>query len=105
MVVVEAFKARFNAGRTPDLYFMRDRHGTEIDLVVEDGHALHLFEIKSSASFSADFARNLRRCRQEIPGVASATVVYGGDEAAGGGDIPFVPFRDLSGRMKELGLA
>ena len=105
MVVVEALKARFNAGRTPDLYFMRDRHGTEIDLVVEDGHALHLFEIKSSASFSADFARNLRRCRQEIPGVASATVVYGGDEAAGVGDIPFVPFRDLSGRMKELGLA
>ena len=36
---------------------------------------------------------------------ALATVVYGGDEAAGVGDIPFVPFRNLSGRMKELGLA
>lgn len=105
MVVLEALKTRLNAGRTPDLYFMRDRHGTEIDLAVEERGALHLFEIKASASFSADFARNLERVRRVIPEVASATVVYGGDAPAGVGDIPFVPFRDVARRMRMLGLA
>jgi len=105
MVLVEALKTRLNAGRTPDLFFIRDRHGTEIDLVVEERGALHLFEIKSSASFSPDFARNLELVRKAIPSVASATVVYGGDEPAGLRDIPFVPFRDLAGRMRDLGLA
>lgn len=105
MVVVEALKTRLNAGRTPDMYFIRDQHGTEVDLVIEDGGTLHLFEIKSSASFSADFARNLHAIRHAIPGVASATVVYGGDSAAGMQDIAFVPFQNLSMHMKQLGLA
>jgi predicted AAA+ superfamily ATPase len=105
MVVVEALKTRLNAGRTPDLYFIRDQHGTEIDLVVEDGRSLHLFEIKSSTSFSTDFTRNLDAVRRAIPEVASATVVYGGDSAAAVRDIEFVPFRDLAARMRQLGLA
>ena len=105
MVVGEALKTRLNAGRTPDLYFIRDQHGTEVDLVIEEGGALHLFEIKSSASFSAEFARNLHAIRRAIPGVASATVVYGGDSAAGMHDIAFVPFQNLSAHMKQLGLA
>lgn len=105
MVVVEALKTRLNAGRTPDLYFIRDQHGTEIDLVIEDSGVLHLFEIKSSASFSPDFTKNLVTLRKAIPGVASATVVYGGDSPAGVHDILFVPFRDLAAHMKRLGLA
>ena len=105
MVIMEALKTRLNAGRTPDLYFIRDQHGTEVDLVIEDSGALHLFEIKSSASFSADFAKNLHVIRHAIPGVTSATVVYGGDSAAGIHDVPFVPFQNLSVHMKQLGLA
>ena len=105
MVVVEALKTRLNAGRTPGLYFIRDQHGTEIDLVVEDGRSLHLFEIKSSTSFSTDFTRNLDAVRRAIPGVASATVVYGGDSAAAVRDVAIVPFRDLAAHMRRLGLA
>ncbi|MGN0855023.1 MAG: ATP-binding protein [Kiritimatiellia bacterium] len=105
MVVVEALKTRLNAGRTPELYFIRDQHGTEIDLVVEDGGALHLFEIKASASFSADFTRNIEVMRRAIPCVASATVVYGGDVACGVRDVAFVPFCKLAAHMRHLGLA
>lgn len=105
MVIVEALKTRLNAGRTPDLYFIRDRHGTEVDLVVEDGSSLHLFEVKSSASFSPDFVKNIDTVRHTIPGIASATVVYGGDIAAMVGDVTFVPFRDLAAHMRRLGLA
>jgi hypothetical protein len=105
MVVAEALKTRLNAGRTADLYFIRNRHGTEADLAVEERGLLHLFEIKASASFSPDFARNLEILRRSIPTVASATLVYGGDEPAGVGDIPFIPFRGMAERMRELGLA
>jgi hypothetical protein len=105
MVIVEALKTRLNAGKTPNLYFIRDQHGTEIDLVIEEGRALHLFEIKSSESFSTDFTRNLDLVRRAIPSVASATVVYGGDSPAKMRDIAFVPFRDLAAHMRSLGLA
>lgn len=105
MVVIEALKTRLNAGRPPDLYFIRDQHGTEVDLVVEDGGRLHLFEIKSSASFSADFTKNLVAIRRAMPNVSSATVVYGGDSAAGLQDIAVVPFQNLSAHMRQLGLA
>lgn len=105
MVVVEALKARLNVGRTPDLYFIRDQHGTEVDLVIEERGSLHLFEIKASASFSPTFARNLETVRRAIPSVKSATVVYGGETPAGIGDVEFVPFCNLAARMKSLGLA
>ena len=105
LVVVEALKTRLNAGRTGGLYFMRDRHGTEVDLVVEERGELHLFEIKSAASFSADFARNLETVRRTVPDVSSATVVYAGAAPAGLRDIPFIPFTELATRMRALGLA
>ena len=74
-------------------------------MVIEDVGDLHVFEIKSSASFSSDFARNLDVVRHAIPGIASATVVYGGESAAGIRDITFVPFNDLAAHMRRLGLA
>ena len=80
MVVMEALKARLNAGEEPNLYYMRDSSGTEIDLVLEDAGVLHLWEIKSAMTPSASFGRNLRLLRKIIPNVASADVIYAGEE-------------------------
>ena len=80
MVVIEALKARLNAGLEPNLYYMRDSSGVEADLVLEDGAGLRLWEIKSSMSADMSFARNLRLLRKAIPGVLSADVVYAGQD-------------------------
>lgn len=80
MVVIEALKARLNAGLEPNLYYMRDSSGVEADLVLEDGAGLRLWEIKSSMTADMSFARNLRLLRKAIPEVLSADVVYAGPD-------------------------
>ena len=34
MIVIEALKARLNAGNAPDMYFFRDQRGFEIDMLL-----------------------------------------------------------------------
>ena len=90
LVVAEAFKARLNRGLPPDLYFIRDRTGTEVDLVLEDARKLHLFEIKAASGRSPDFARNLDRVSRFAENVASRNVIYSGP------DLPHSPSASFS---------
>lgn len=80
MVVAEAFKARLNRGLPPDLYFIRDRTGTEVDLVLEEARRLHLFEIKAASGRSQDFAKNLGKVASFADSVAGKTVLYSGPD-------------------------
>ena len=57
-IVGEIIRSFLNAGKTDlPLYFYRDRDGTEIDLVIEDGGALFPIEIKMSASPTLSMAK------------------------------------------------
>ena len=47
MVIAETAKQYYHRGQRPRLYFYRDRSGNEVDLVIEHGRDLVLFEIKS----------------------------------------------------------
>ena len=93
LVVADILKTRLNRGKDPGLYFIRDSKGVEIDLVVEDGRALDLYEIKSSASFSADFARNIEKYAELIPEVRNKRVIYSG-KSARKGSVEYIPFTD-----------
>ena len=54
MVVMEAFKARFNSAAEPRLYFFRDNNGVEVDLIFERSrNVLDLFEVMRFAAMSA----------------------------------------------------
>ena len=91
MVIADMLKNRLNRGLQPDLYFMRTSKGVEIDLVMENARRLDLYEIKSSASFSADFAKNISLLADIIPEVGRKTVVYSGKGATVNG-VEFVNF-------------
>ena len=82
MVIMEAVKSRLNASLPDDCYFIRDRSGMEIDLVIENGRELSLYEIKASMSYSPDFAKSLEKTRKAFPEVNAATVVYAGNAAS-----------------------
>jgi len=82
MVIAEAVKRFANAGRVPALYFYRDNHGNEVDLLVRTAAGLHPVEIKSSATFTTDFLKGLRHWQglglaDALPG----TVFYNGELA------------------------
>jgi uncharacterized protein len=81
-VVTEVIKNRFNPGLAADLYFWRDNHGTEVDLVFEDGGRMQAVEIKSGTTFAMDWLSAPRRWRAMAgEGAAQPIVVYGGAES------------------------
>ena len=80
-VVSETLKHRYNQGLTADLYFWRDNHGLEIDLVFEHAGRLHPVECKSGLTYGPDWLTPARRWR-ELAGMALTAppaLVYGGE--------------------------
>lgn len=79
-VISEYFKLNFSRGKEPPLYFWRDQHGHEVDLVIDASDHLFPIEIKSSASFSTDWGQNLTWFNK-LQNFNESMVVYGGDES------------------------
>ena len=52
-VLTETLKHRFTQGLSADIYFWRDNHGTEVDLVYPHHGLLHPVEIKSGTTFTS----------------------------------------------------
>ena len=96
MVVNEFLKARRNAGRRDQLYFLRYKIGTEIDLVLEQGQALAGVEIKSGSRVASDATVSLRKW-QKYAGKTQTYlgVVYGGDDAYEREGVSAMPWRHL----------
>jgi predicted AAA+ superfamily ATPase len=81
-VVSQTLKHRWNRGLPSDIFFWRDNHGTEIDLLFEHGGALHAVEIKSGATFTPDWLLGLDRWRRYAGADAAAPVlVHGGRDS------------------------
>jgi uncharacterized protein len=81
-VVTEVIKHRFNLGLAADLYFWRDNHGTEVDLVFEDAGRLQAVEIKSGTTFAMDWLAAARRWKLMAGSDAAQPIVlYGGAES------------------------
>lgn len=81
-VVSETLKHRFNQALPADIYFWRDNHGVEVDLVFEHAGKLHAVEIKSGATFTADWVPACQRWQRYAGAVAADPVlVYGGQDS------------------------
>ncbi len=60
LIVTELMKNRFNSGMDAGLYFFRDNHGHEVDLIFKKGNELIPIEIKASQTFNKEFLKNLK---------------------------------------------
>lgn len=80
MIVAEALKQRFNAGRTDNLYFYRDHPGNEVDLLLGYGEGQDGFEIKSARTIAPSFFDGLNACEQVLGPLRTRTIVYGGEQ-------------------------
>ena len=95
-VVSEALKHRYNRGLAADLYFWRDNHGLEVDLVFEHAQRLHAVECKSGTTYAADWLAPVRRWRQAAGASAAPPVlVYGGDASHARDDHFVQSWRDV----------
>jgi predicted AAA+ superfamily ATPase len=81
-VMTETLKHRLNQGLAADIYFWRDNHGVEIDLLYPHLNQLFPVEIKSGTTFSADWLKACQRFAH-FAGERSGppTVVFGGESS------------------------
>lgn len=82
-VVSEMIKQRFNAGQPADLYFWRDSAGHEVDVLFETPEGLQAVEIKSGATFAADWTAPLTKWQKFAGEAPTRTpfLIYGGEES------------------------
>lgn len=96
MVVLEFFKHRYNSGKTPHLYFYRDKSQNEVDLIEERGTQLYAYEIKSAKSFTKDFVKNLNYFRKVVgDDVISTQIIYDGEQDIDTPENGMINFRSL----------
>jgi len=81
LVISDIIKGALNKGIRPEIYFFRDSHGAEVDLLIREKGELMPVEIKSAQTFSADFLKGLEKFRAlGLDRVAAGTVLYGGEQ-------------------------
>ncbi len=97
MVVVEALKARYNMLAMPELYFLRDSKGLEVDLVFRSSHS-HLvpIEIKGGMTWNKDFSKNLLKVRSLSEKFSPGYVIYSGDLSAEVNEVKYLNFKETS---------
>lgn len=82
LVILELMKARLNHGLEPNLYFFRDSHNNEVDIIYKRAHQLIPIEIKSAKSFDSSFLKGLNYFRGLAPDrVSSGYCVYAGSQS------------------------
>jgi len=93
MVVLECLKAQTNRGEMPGLYFYRDSHGNEVDLLAPEGRLIHAAEIKSGSTFSTGLLNGLRRFRQVTDSGGELMLIYNGRTQTMSDGVKAVSFR------------
>ena len=64
LMILDVLKNRLNSGKRPEMFFYRDTHGTEVDLIIKHGRELTPVEIKSAATFTYDFLKWIEQFRK-----------------------------------------
>ncbi len=80
LIVMEALKSKHNQGKDPRLFFYRDSHGNEVDLVIQTGNHFTPVEIKSSQTWHSSFLKGINYFSALLGDrVEKGAVIYGGD--------------------------
>lgn len=97
LIVLDVLKRLCNAGRRPELFFYRDTHGNEVDLLIRQGRQLTPLEIKSASTFSVDFLKGIRRLKESVgvDVVGEGFVLFNGEQSHQVNDVRVLnPLRD-----------
>ena len=96
LVVSELLKRRFHQGLTSNLFFWQDRHGREVDILIDQGQQLVPVEVKSGQTIARSYFTGLSRwvslAGQEA---GEPWVVYGGTERQSRSQAEVLPWREI----------
>ena len=99
-VVSEIYKTIVHKGLQPRMFHYREARGPEIDLLVEQGQTLAAIEIKSGATISRDFFKNLTRFSKRMDTAdgtytADPYLVFGGDVSQNRSSAQVLPWQSV----------
>lgn len=99
-VISEVFKAAVHGGKQPRIFHYRETRGLEIDLIIEQAKELAAVEVKSGATVSEDFFKNLESFSDRLKNAAvkypvRGYVVYGGDHTQKRSKAQVLSWRDV----------
>lgn len=81
MVINNVVKSATNKGRTPQLFFYRDRSQYEVDLLCQKGWEYEAYEIKSSATFTKSYFDGITYLKKLLnERLVRSAVVYAGKQ-------------------------
>jgi len=81
LIIADIMKSGLNCGIRPEIYFFRDSHGNEIDLLLRENGELTPIEIKSAATYTDDFIKKLEWFQTlGIQRLKSGVVLYNGEK-------------------------
>lgn len=94
-LVCEFIKKYINQGKAPYLYYLRDKEGHEVDLLVHD-NGLHMYEFKIAAKTDTDFEKNMNYFEQKSKDFKSKTIISLIKEPLKvTGDIQYLPYTHI----------
>lgn len=97
LVVLECMKLRLNQCLEPNLYYYRDSHHNEVDLIYKKAHELIPIEIKSAESVDRSFLKSLKHFQGLLKDrVPAGYIIYGGDLTYLMDSFHLVSYRDVS---------
>lgn len=97
MIVGELIKQNEHLSLERDYYFWRDSKGHEVDLLFHTGHALQLYEIKSSSTIKQRMWEGLEYfSRITDEPIEKKCLIYGGEEAQERTEYSVVPWTEVS---------
>ncbi len=93
-IISELQKSFLSTGIESPLYFWRDQHGHEIDLVIDTPPILHPIEIKSGITFQPEWTKNLDWLNK-LQNHNKSTIFYGGTDNFTFKDSAIVSWKDM----------
>lgn len=73
-IISEFIKKYINKGKEPPLYYIRDKEGHEVDLLVHD-NGIHMYEIKIAVKTDTDFEKNMNYFEKKSKDFKSKTII------------------------------
>lgn len=93
-VIIEILKSYRNRSVEPQLYYLRDSDGKEIDLLIEENEKIYPIEIKKTASPNPSMVKNFEVIPEEIRG-NGALVCFVQDDFPLNGEASAIPISYL----------
>jgi predicted AAA+ superfamily ATPase len=97
LVILELMKGRLNKGLEPQLYYYRDNHQNEVDIIFRQSNQLIPIEIKAAQTFNPAFLKGLSFYQHVVGERAShGFIVYAGEHQQTIGKVQVLNYKNTS---------